>query len=67
MYAGTDLLLGCCGGFVWGASWRAGYAHNISRSISWSIGYKNIILNTIQEKKDLLIQHRLSIGIGVMF
>lgn len=67
LYAGADLLLGYCGGFVWGASWRAGYAHNISRSISWSIGYENIILNSIQEKKDLLIQHRLSIGIGVMF
>ena len=67
LYAGADLLLGYCGGFVWGASWRAGYAHNISRSISWSIGYENIRLNSIQEKKDLLIQHRLSIGIGVMF
>lgn len=67
LYAGADLVLGFCDGFVWGASWRAGYAHNISRSISWSIGYENIILNSIQEKKDLLIQHRLTIGIGVMF
>ena len=67
LYAGVDLVLGFCDGFVWGASWRAGYAHNISRSISWSIGYENIILNSIQEKKDLLIQHRLTIGIGVMF
>lgn len=67
LYAGADLVLGFCDGFVWGASWRAGYAHNISRSISWSIGYENIILNSMQEKKDLLIQHRLTIGIGVMF
>ena len=67
LYAGADLVLGFCDGFVWGASWRAGYAHNISRSISWSIGYENIILNSIQDKKDLLIQHRLTIGIGVMF
>ena len=67
LYAGADLVLGFCDGFVWGASWRAGYAHNISRSISWSIGYENIILNSIQDRKDLLIQHRLTIGIGVMF
>ena len=67
LYAGADLVLGFCDGFVWGASWRAGYAHNISRSISWSIGYENIILNSIQDKKELLIQHRLTIGIGVMF
>ena len=67
LYAGTDIVLGFCRGFLWGASWRVGYAHSLSRFFSWSAGYENIVLNSVAESKEVLVQHRLSVGIGVMF
>ena len=67
LYAGADILLGWGDGFCWGASWRLGYQHALSRHLFWSAGVESVILRNEDLDREVLKQYRLSLGIGVSF
>ena len=62
-----DIALGWADGFTWGASWRAGYEHALTNHFSWSAGFEYIILRNEETDQNVLMQYRLTLGLGVMF
>lgn len=67
LFAGMDIAFGWADGFTWGASWRAGYEHALTNHFSWSAGFEYIILRNEETDQNVLMQYRLTLGLGVMF
>ena len=70
LYAGIDVVLGqglSDAGFLWGFSWRVGYEHNLTKNLSWSVGFEDSYIRSEDLDKVMTHQYRLTVGLGVGF